>query len=141
MTKPKRREIMTARTAFLSRLIGIFCIIESASMAINKQASVQTVTALVHDLPLMFVFGLILLAVGLALVLIHNLWTGGALTIVVTLVGWLTLAKGLLLLLLPPQEAVGIFIWGNIYDQFFYADVAFAFVLGVYLTYGGFKLK
>jgi hypothetical protein len=110
-------------------------------MALNKQATIQTVLALVNNGPLMFVFGLILVAAGLAMILSHNTWTGGALPFIVTLVGWLTLVKGLLFLLLPPPAAAGIFIWGNAYEQYFYLDSAAAFILGAYLTYSGFKIR
>jgi hypothetical protein len=136
-----RRESMSARTSFLSRLIGIYCILVAIAMALNKQATVHMVLALVNNGPLMFVFGLILVAVGLAMILSHNIWTGGALPFIVTLVGWLTLVKGLLFLFLPPPAAAGIFIWGNAYEQYFYLDAAAAFILGAYLTYCGFRFR
>jgi hypothetical protein len=37
---------------------------------------------------------------GVAMVVGHNVWSGGALPLVVTPVGWLILAKGLLLLVI-----------------------------------------
>jgi hypothetical protein len=42
--------------------------------------------------------GAITLAAGLAMVLAHNIWSGGALVVVVTVVGWITLIKSLLFL-------------------------------------------
>src|SRR5579872_3404143 len=132
---------MSARTAFLSRLIGIYCILIAVAMGINKQATIQTVIALVHDAPLLFVFGLIVVAAGLALILSHNIWSGGALPVIVTIVGWLTLLKGLAFLFFPPPASVGIVVWGSAYEQFFYADVGAALLLGIYLTYAGFKYR
>jgi hypothetical protein len=41
----------------------------------------------------------------------------------------------------PPPEAVGIFLWGSAFERFFYLDAALVFVLGVYLTYSGFKYR
>ncbi len=130
---------MSERTTFLSKLIGIYCILAVLPMAINKQSTVETVTALVHNAPLAFVVGLILMAAGVAMILSHNVWSGGALPIIVTLIGWLTLIKGLLFLFLPPPAAVGFFFWGTVWEQLFYVDMAIAFILGAYLTYGGFK--
>lgn len=132
---------MSARTAFLGKLIGLYCILLSLSMAVNKQATVQTVMALVHNAPVLYVFGLTLVAVGLAMVLSHNVWSGGALPVIVTLVGWLALIKGMLFLLLPPPAAVGVILWGRAYEQFFYLDAALVLILGVYLTYWGFKAR
>lgn len=132
-------DTVSSRTAFLSKLIGIYCILVSLSMAINKEATVQAVTALVHDAPVLYVFGLILVAAGLAMILSHNVWSGGALPVIVTLVGWLTSIKGLAFLFVPPAAAVGIFLWGSAFQKFFYLDAALVLILGVYLTYGGFK--
>ncbi len=130
---------MAQRTAFLSKLIGIYCILVAVSMAVHRQATIQMVSALVNDAPVLYLFGLTIVAAGLAIILSHNVWSGGALPIVVTLVGWLTLLKGLLFLFLPPPAAVGIVIWGNAYQQYYYIDVALALMLGASLTYGGFK--
>lgn len=132
---------MSARTAFLSKLIGLYCILVVLPMAINKQATVATVIAAVHNGPITFVLGLILIAAGLAIILSHNIWSGGAIPVIVTLVGWLTLIKGLLFLFLPPPAAVGVILWGPAYEQFFYVDVALGLILGIYLTYGGFTYQ
>jgi len=48
------------------------------------------------------------LCAGLALVLAHNVWSGGALPILVTIVGWISLLKGLMILILPPQTDEGL---------------------------------
>ncbi len=130
---------MQARTVFLSKLIGIYCILISLPMFAQKQAMVTMVMALVHDGPVLFVFGLTLLAAGVAMILSHNVWSGGALPVIVTLVGWATLIKGLLFLFLPPPAAAGVAVWGPAYSQLFYLDAALALILGIYLTYGGFK--
>jgi vacuolar-type H+-ATPase subunit I/STV1 len=132
---------MSGRTAFLSKLIGIYCILVALSMAINKEATLQAVVAAVHSPAVALVFGLILVGVGLAVILSHNVWSGGAVPVIVTLVGWLTLIKGLLFLFLPPPAAVGILLWGSAYERFFYLDVGLVIVLGVYLTYAGFKFR
>lgn len=132
---------MSSRTVFLSKLIGLYCILVSLSMGINKQATVPAVIAVVHSAPLLFIFGLILVAVGLAMILSHNAWSGGALPFIVTLVGWLTLIKGLLFLFLPPPAAMGIVLWGPAYERFFYLDIALVFILGLYLTYSGSKFR
>ena len=80
-------------------------------------------------------------AAGLAMVLAHNIWSGGALVVVVTLVGWITLIKSLFFLFLPPEMEAGLFLGQLHYRQLFYMYTAISLVLGVYLTYGGFKLR
>ena len=111
---------MLTLTTFLSRLIGIYCIIVGTAMALHKAATLQMVVALVNDPPVMYLFGLIVVAVGLAMVLHHNFWRRGPVAAVVTLIGWTTLLKGLLFLLLPPPAAAGVAIWGPAYQQYYY---------------------
>jgi len=84
---------MSSRTIFLSRLIGLYCIVIALSMMTRRQATVETVTALLQNSSMMLIVGIITLAAGLAVVLAHNIWSGGALVVVVTLVGWITLIK------------------------------------------------
>jgi hypothetical protein len=130
---------MSPRTLFLSRLIGLYCIVIALSMMTRRQATVETVTVLLQSPSMMLILGVITLAGGLAMVLAHNIWSGGALVVIVTIVGWITLLKSLLLLFLPPEMEAGLFLGQLHYQQLFYLYGAFSLVLGVYLTYGGFK--
>ncbi len=132
---------MSSRTIFLSRLIGLYCIVIALSMMTRRQATVETVTALLQNPSAMLIVGIITLAAGLAMVLAHNIWSGGALTVIVTLVGWMTLVKSLLFLFLPPEMEAGLFLRQLHYQELFYVYGAISLVLGVYLTYGGFKSR
>ena len=132
---------MLPRTLFLSRLIGLYCILVALSMITRKQATLESVTAVLRDPSMMFVLGAITLVAGLAMVLAHNIWSGGALTVIVTLVGWITLVKSLFLLFLPPEVEAGFFLRQLHYQELFYLYGAISLVLGVYLTYGGFKSR
>ena len=60
--------------------------------------------ALVADAPLVLIAGVFTLFGGLAIVLLHNYWSGGALTVIITLLGWLTLIKAVLLLVFRPPD-------------------------------------
>jgi len=129
---------MSARTIFLSRLIGLYCVLVSLPLVMHKEASMATVNVLVQNSSSLFILGVITMAAGLALVLGHNLWSGGMLTVIVTLVGWVTLIKGLLFLLLSPEAVVGL-LAALRYQQLYYWYTAISILIGVYLTYGGFK--
>ena len=74
------------------------------------------------------------------MVLGHNVWSGGALPVVVTLIGWATLLKALPLLFLGPDDAAAIFLNGLGYAHVLYWYAAFAVLLGGYLTYAGFRV-
>ena len=126
---------MTSRTVFLGRLIGLSCILFSLPMLAHKQATIGAVTSLLHDVPLMFMIGLIGLIAGLAMVLSHNVWSGGALPVIVTIFGWATLIKCLFILFLAPEAESRLILEGLHYEQLFYFYYAFAALLGIYMIY------
>ena len=129
---------MSPRTIFLSRLIGLYCILVALSMITRIQATLESVTALLHNPSMVLILGVITLAAGLAMVLAHNIWSGGALAVVVTLVGWIALIKSLFFLFLPPQMEPEFFLVQLHYQQLFYLYVAISLVIGIYLAYRGF---
>ena len=130
---------MSARTIFLSRLIGLYLILISLAMIAHKQATMDSMNALVHNAPVLFVVGVIAVAAGLAMVLGHNVWSGGVLPVVVTLTGWLMLIKGSMLLFMSPEAVYGTLLAGIHFEQLFYLYMAMVLFLGIYLTYAGFR--
>ena len=77
---------------------------------IRRQAIVEAVTVLLQNPSMTLILGVITLAAGLAMVLAHNIWSGSALAVVVTLVGWMALIKSLFFLFLPPEMETGLFL-------------------------------
>ena len=108
-------------------------------MLAHAQATVEIMKAILQDRPLLFVCGLMGVSAGLAIVLAHNVWSGGALPIIVTLFGWASLIKGMFLLILSPDTESRVFIVGLRYEQHPNLYAAFVLLLGVYLTYAGFS--
>ena len=126
---------MSRLTVYLARLIGLFTVLLIVALLLHGGAMVESAIA---DKPLMFTYAIISLASGLALILGHNVWSGGALPVVVTLVGWLILAKGLVLLYLAPDALTG--MYGRMqYSEHFYLYLTPSLVLGLYLTWAGFS--
>jgi hypothetical protein len=130
---------MSARTTFLSKLIGLYLILISLAMIAHKQATVMSMNALVHNTPVLFVVGVIAVAAGLAMVLGHNVWSGGVLPVLVTLTGWAVLIKGSMLLFLSSEAVYGTLLAGIHFEQLFYFYMAFVLMLGTCLTYAGFR--
>jgi hypothetical protein len=132
------KDAMTRRTVYLGRLIGLYCLFIAMAMMGHKQTTVDTMTALVHDAPALLLASLAALVAGLAIVLAHNVWSEGALPIVVTLIGWISLIKGLIFLLLPPESSIAYFEAMR-YSQFFYAYMSVDLVIGIFLTVASFR--
>ena len=129
---------MSALTRFLARMLGLYCLLVGLPMVTHRRATVEMMTALVRNPPVLYIAAVFALVAGLAIVLGHNVWSGGVLPVVVTLVGWTALIKGLALLFLAPGTA-GNFLEALHYEQVFYLYAAITLILGGYLTYGGFR--
>ena len=108
-------------------------------MLVHAHTTVEIMEAIVQNRPLLFMAALMGVTAGLAIVLAHNVWSGGALPVVVTLFGWASLIKGMLLLLLSPETEWRVFIVGLRYDQHPYPYAFFLLLVGAYLTYAGFN--
>jgi hypothetical protein len=64
-------------------------------------------------------------------------WSGGALTVVVTLSGWAALPKGVSLLLVPPEQMAAAYK-GLGFERFFYAWMVAVLVFGLLITLDAF---
>jgi hypothetical protein len=127
---------MSRLTVFLARSIGLFTILLVAGLLVRGGTVIETIAA---NGPVMLNYAIIGLAMGVAMVVGHNVWSGGVLPVVVTLLGWLILAKGLLLLVLSPETFAGMMQqvrYGDHYRMF----LAPALVIGLYLTWAGFTV-
>ena len=90
---------MSPTTIFLGRLFGLYLVAISVGMLANRRRTLATLDEMARSGPWMLFSGVVATAAGLAVVLGHNVWSGGALPVVVTLVGWAALLKGVTLLL------------------------------------------
>ncbi len=130
---------MASRSAFLAKIIGLYCVFFALSMFVWKDATIGAVMDLIHEPALVMVLAMTLLVAGLAIVLSHNVWSGGAVPIIVTVLGWLTLIKGLLLLFMGPDTRV-MYVQVIRYQELFYLYAVITLVVGLYLTWGGFRM-
>jgi hypothetical protein len=130
---------MAPRTIFLSRLIGLYFILAIPSLMIHCRTTVESAVALLRNEPLFLVVSLFTLIAGIAIVLAHNVWSGGAQAVLVTLVGWLTLIEALLFLLLPVGVKANYVAAAFSHPPFFYLSMTPALLTGIYLTWRGFK--
>lgn len=129
---------MSRLTIFLGRLMGLFSLVIVLAMLIKPLGFVETAAAFLHDPPALMIVGMLALAAGLAIVLAHNRWSGGVLTVVVTLLGWILLIRGVLILCLPWRALVR--LYGRLgFYQHFRVSVVIALLIGLYLTYASFS--
>jgi hypothetical protein len=91
---------MSQLTVYLARFIGLFALMVGIGCLARGNAVIASTLA---NGPVMLVYALVSIAARLAMALGHTVWTGGALPVVVTLVGWLALAKGVVLFFVMPE--------------------------------------
>jgi hypothetical protein len=129
---------MLSRTLFLARLIGLFLIVVSLAMLVQKQGLETAMAALVHDRAALLVVAMLGLLAGLAMILAHNVWSGGVLPVTVTVIGWLLLLRNALILVLPAGALVALFDALHI-ERLYYLYAGIDLLIGVLLAGAGFR--
>lgn len=128
---------MSPLTLFLAKLIGSLLLILSVAMALRKPAILATSARIVRDPGMVLLTGIMRIVAGLAIVIGHDVWTGGALPVVITLLGWATLFGGLALIFLPQEKLIELYESMR-FEQRYEAYLGFTFLLGLYLFIAGF---
>jgi hypothetical protein len=128
------------RTIFLSRLIGISAVAVAVSMILDRNSMISIESTIVQNGALLRAVGMVFVIAGLAIVLGHNVWRGGLLAIVVTILGWLTLLRGLFALW-APSELVTRLIEDLHYAEWFYGYAGLVLVIGGLLAVSSFLLS
>ena len=100
---------MSPLTVFLAKLLGLYCIISALAIMTRKESAIATIEQFVSNPALLLRVEVIGLAGGLAMIIGYNVWTGGALPIVITLIGWLMAIRGAVLLALPQDATIKFF--------------------------------
>lgn len=130
---------MSADTVFLGKLFGLYLVAISIGMLSNRRRTMAALDEMARNGPWMLFSGMVATAAGLAVVLSHNVWNGGALPAVVTLVGWAALIKGVILLLIP-GERIAIAYKGLGSERVFTAMMMVVLALGVCVTWLAFDV-
>ena len=80
-------------SVFLARLLGPLLLLLGVGLLVNPRVFRAIATEVVGSLTLVYLFGLIDFAAGLAIVLVHNVWTVNW-RVLITLIGWLLMIRG-----------------------------------------------
>ena len=127
-----------ATTQFLSRLIGLATLILSGAMFADRAPMLAAIDLMAQDPAALLLLGIAGIVAGLAIVLTHNVWSQGVWPLVVTLVGWLILIRGILVVALPAELIARIYAAVHLAD-YYYLYAALPLALGAYLTWRGFS--
>ena len=120
---------------FLAKVLGLYLLIVCVALLVKRKMWLSMVEKLADSIPLMVVSGAFTLILGLALVVSHNVWTTDW-RVIVTLLGWATIVKGMLRLFFPEKiKPLAMKLAGN----WLVIWVLLFFLVGAYLIYIGFS--
>jgi len=105
----------------LAQILGIGFVVLGLSMISNKKWTALAIEEIVKNQGLIWLAGFITLILGATIVVLNNVWTFG-LPLFITILGWLTLIKGTLILVFPnstlsyykKMNKGNIFVWGGV---------------------------
>ena len=122
---------------FLAKVLGLYLVIISLSMLINKNRMPAIINGIVQNPSLQLVLGFHVLVIGILLIISHNVWTGATWQIVISVIAWIAFLKGLLNVAFP-QVAQSMARGFMSSVAMLYFSILVNFLLGLYLCYYGF---
>src|SRR3974390_2389217 len=92
---PREREVQASVFAsiFLARLLGPLLLLPGIGILLSPRVFRAMAQDVIGSVTLLYLFGLIDFAAGLAIVLTHNVWLLSW-RVLITLIGWLLLVRG-----------------------------------------------
>ena len=118
---------------YLAELWGITIVLVSLALLV-KPKRLERLFAEAENEVTMFFWGIVSLVIGIAMVLVHNVWVLNW-RVVITILGWLSLIKGLDVLFLPGYMRKR---WSKMDNQQWLPILFFLLFVGLVITYLGF---
>jgi len=119
----------------VAKLYGAVAVALGLGMLINAKYYKKVFVDMMKDGTFMFVWSCFAIVLGLLIVMNHNVWEASW-VVIVTLIGWIGLVKGVLMMVFP--KFVKIFEGWFKNTAFFMAGGAGSLILGGVLLYLGF---
>lgn len=119
---------------YLAELWGITIAVVSLALLINPKRLEKFFTEMENE-AIMFLGGTATLVIGIAMVLIHNVWVKDW-RVIITLLGWLSILKGADILFLPKRMRKR---WAKMEKPQWQLIFTLLLVSGMILTYLGFS--
>jgi hypothetical protein len=119
----------------LARIVGPLLVIPAVGVFLNLRTYRSLIEEFSRSLALCYLGGFMALLMGLVLLQFHNTWEGRW-PVIITILGWITVIKGVTLILFPglissfriPLVATGPLV----------VSLGISFVVGVFLTIKGY---
>jgi len=121
---------------FLAKLLGPILLVAGIAMLVNRKQLDAIAQELLGSPLLLLLLGIIDFAIGLAIVLTHNVWVADW-RVIITLLGWALLVRGAVRMLVPEQaKALGTKLLKN--STVICVGLGVTIALGVVLSWFGY---
>ncbi len=120
---------------FLAQVFGLYFILAGVAILVRPSTLTELLETFSHRTAV-FIGGFMALIIGIPLVLLHNVWNG-TWQVLITLLVWATLIKGITLIFVPNVATSWIAVFRkhqNVTKHFIWVVIVF----GLYLAYIGF---
>jgi len=123
------------RSIFIAGLMGPVFLVLGTSIFLNGDMFPELARQIQANTALVIIAGAIVLVAGLAVVRLHNVWSGWP--VLVTVMGWLLVIGGLLRMLLPRQLA-NMAVDMTVDPKMLLVPAGTLCIIGLFLSYKGY---
>lgn len=96
-------EVSPRVSKFIASLLGTMLLAAGIALLVNRPLFTDMLAVAVHEPLLVMLSGFVSLLAGVAIIQVHNLWTGWP--VLISLVGWLAILTGAVRVVFPIQMA------------------------------------
>lgn len=129
--------VISIHSLFLAQILGLYLVLTTIIMVCRRRLYQNLLADIVRPNLTTAVWGIMVLMIGIILVALHNIWVATP-QVLVTLVAWYILIKGILWLSIP-EKMLTITHQMNT-TSWFYVHCAVAGILGIILLAKGYYL-
>jgi hypothetical protein len=123
---------------YLGQIFGLTFVIVSLAFLFGKAKATLAARSLLANDGALLLMEIAALVIGLALVLTQNNWGNGALAVVIDIIGWVTMLKGLVGLFISDLSLRKFYEFFH-YERWFYLIMTIMLLIGIWMTYAGYK--
>jgi len=120
-------------SVFFAQLLALICLVTGIGMLADKERFRALYDEMMRSAPIMYLMGTCSLLLGYLIVSFHNIWVNNW-TVLITVIGWIALAKGVVIIVAPNLVLNRARFWLTRMQL----AGAVTFVLGLVLGYFGF---
>ena len=123
---------------FIAQIIGLLFCIDAVGVLVNTAFYRRMVEEFIESPALCYLGGILALFFGLFILNFNNAWTADW-TVIITIIGWLSVVKGVLLIVFP-NVYLNFSNWMRMGDAMMRYIGIIYLLLGLFLTFKGFGL-